>query len=152
MKKVLFLIVGFALGYAVLGGFEPTRQNWDFDFFSSNDQRDSSAYVAKYRDCIAVEDFPPVQGMETFQGKGDTSRKTMGHQGAVAEYARQMGATLRNLNHLDAHNHIHQEFQRSKDSLLQPGLGEAQRLYHLQIMDLCFENDKALNLGTPRQL
>lgn len=148
MKKVVVLMAGFALCYAVLGGFNPKQAGWEFDFFSSTDRNENPNYVAKYRDCITLEDFPHGLVMD----KRETERVQNGRQEALAEYSRQLGATLRNLNHLEAHNHIHQEFQRSRERLLQPGLKEAQRIFQIQIMNLCYERDKALNLGTSHQL
>jgi len=151
MRKVLFLFAVFALGYAVLGGFEGYQNPWDFDSFSG-DRMDSAAYIAKYRDCIDQGSFPEGLLSETSQVKKQTSGELNEQSTAMAVYAKELEATLRNLSHLEAHNHIHQEFKRSLDRLLHPGLGDSQKQYYREVMKLCYESDRALNLGTARQL
>ena len=152
MRKVLFLITVFVLGYAGLGGFDSYQYQWGFDGFSSSDETDSATYVAKYRDCIDLGDIPNGMAQKTNLHKNEPSQEFIKQGAAMAEYGKHLKATLRNLNYLDAHNHIHQEFQRSKNRLLQPGLRDSQRYYYMEIMNLCYESDKALNLGTARQL
>src|SRR5690606_18448289 len=64
----------------------------------------------------------------------------------IEKYGKGLEEAVNNLNHIEAHNHIHGEFQRSLDKLGKAGLTHQQRLYYLETMRLCYESDKALNI------
>jgi|SRR5690606_26208225 len=152
MKKVVILISVFTVGYAVLGGFGSLQELRAIDTVSNGQDTESATYVAKYRDCIALGDFPGDMAWDRSQLDHVPSKEIVRLSTAIADYGRHLSTNLRNMSYIDAHNHIHQEFQRTRASLLQDGLGDSQKYYFLEIMQLCYENDKALNLGTARHL
>jgi len=143
MKKVLFLIALFVISFAVLGGITNYQMQLT-DEHTSVDGR-PTAYIAKYRDCINLEDFPRNLVLE----KAVPERISQGPTKMEAEinkFGKGLEEAVNNLNHIEAHNHIHREFHRSLKKFGQAGLTHQQRLYYLETMRLCYESDKALNL------
>lgn len=144
MKKAVFLISLFTISFAVLAGITSYQK----ELTGEQDSADvgSTAYIAKYRDCIGPEDFPSNLVLEETALTGVTSHGSSKLDAEVKKYGKALEEAIKNLNHIEAHNHIHQEFQRSLYKLGQTGLAQHQRLYYLETLRLCYKSDKALNL------
>lgn len=152
MKKILLLTSLLASAFAVLGGIDVFHgEREDSDTKTSNDEV-STVYAAKYKDCIDKGDFPEnfVSEAGKEMAKNDWDFKKV--NSSIIKYKKSMDATIKNLNYIDAHNFIHQEFQRSSNLLLNSELSEIQKHYHREILQLCYDSDKALNLGSASTL
>lgn len=71
---------------------------------------------------------------------------------SIQRFRLSMDSTLKNLSSIDAHNFIHKEFERSKTLLQEENLTEIRRYYHCEIMRICFDSDRQLNIGSIGQL
>lgn len=152
MKKILLLTSLFAGAFAVLGSIGALHGEKGVDTISAENDEVSTAYSAKYKDCIAKEDFTEslLPGTDNKVEKSDWDLKKV--NSSIAKYSKSMNATIKNLNYIDAHNYIHQEFQRSRNSVQNSGLSDIQKHYHREIMRICYNSDKALNLGSAGRL
>ena len=143
MKKVLFLFSLFAISFAVLGGIGKLGTELADEPISGDGR--PTAYIAKYRDCIDLDDFPKNPVLEiTVTDLTSHDSSELGSE--IKKYRKGLEEAVKNLNHIEAHHHIHREFQGSLSKLGQVGLSQQQRIYYLETMRLCFESDKALNL------
>ncbi|WP_108423752.1 hypothetical protein [Flagellimonas amoyensis] len=149
MKKILLLASLLTGAFAVLGGIDAIHgERGVNDTTVSNDSTPTN-YAAKYKDCIGQGDFPesyvPDAGTDN-----DWDMKKVDN--SLAKYKISMETVTKNLNYIDAHNFIHQEFLRSKDYLQNRELSEIQKHYHEEVMRICYDTDKALNLGSASRL
>lgn len=152
MKKILLLTSLFAGAFAILGGIGALHGERGVNETRVSNDEVSTAYTAKYKDCISKGDFPESfvseAGKEMAKSDWDIKKVNI----SITKYKKSMDATTKNLNYIDAHNYIHQEFQRSNKYLLDSELSEIQKQYHREIMRICYDSDKALNLGSAGRL
>ncbi len=152
MKKIILLTSLLAGAFAILGGIDAFHGEREVvDTAVSNDGM-STIYAAKYKDCIDQEDFPENYASEANNGEAHNEWDIEKVENSLVKYKISMETATKNLNYIDAHNFIHQEFQRSKGYLQNKELSEVQEHYHRKIMQICYDNDKALNLGSASRL
>lgn len=109
-------------------------------------------YVVKYSDCITHDDFPfaPDDFQITLGLEQDWDMLKV--NSSLQRFRHSMDSTLKNLSSIDAHNFIHKEFERNKAQLQTENLTEIRRYYHCEIMRICFDSDRQLNIGSIGQL
>lgn len=152
MKKFLYSFLLVACTFVVLGStniFQMLHLNRDgLDPI----QKVSTNYSPKYKDCIGANDFPldfeskfvvlsPVQDWDVIKVNA-----------SIQKFHNSLDSTLKNLSSIDAHNYIHKEFERSKILLQRNDLTEIRRYYHCEIMRICYDSDRELNIGSMGQL
>jgi hypothetical protein len=152
MKKLLFSSMLLASAFAVLGSMNAFRAIGKFDDSKSINKTISTNYSAKYQDCISHDDFP--QDFKSIANHPNNSWdwSTLKVDASLKRYHSSLDSTIRNLNSIDAHNFIHQEFERSKSMLGNENLSEIRKYYHCEIMRMCHDSDRSLNLGSAGQL
>ncbi|MEZ4811488.1 MAG: hypothetical protein R2819_14105 [Allomuricauda sp.] len=145
MKKLIYPII-FIAGVFVL--WAPMNAFQDRNLFKMASVSRGEAvqdYSAKYKDCISKDSFSSQNTLQInsldYQKVGD----------ALKKYEQTLVYTLKNLSSIDAHNFLHQEFQRSKDTVFNQDLSELQLYYHNEIMRICFEKDRLLNLSSSQE-
>src|SRR5690606_33430076 len=126
MKKILFLLVLSISGSAVIWGLNG-QINEMKDSGSQAKEEESTAYVAKYRDCIAQGDFPMGMALERPMDGAELGPE-------IEKYGASLRQVIDNLNYIEAHNHIHQEFQHYVSKLEHPALTPSQRDQYLKIL------------------
>lgn len=148
MKKLLFLVSLFASAFAVLGSINTFHEERRGNVIDNS----TKIYAAKYEDCIDKTDFPVdfVSDNKDKENNSDWDIKKVDN--CINKYGNSIEATIKNLNHIDAHNYIHQEFNRSKNAILAHELSDIQIHYHREVMRICYASDKALNLGSAGRL
>ncbi len=149
MKKILLLTSLLAGAFAVLGGIDAFHGERGVDDTTVSNDGTPAIYAAKYKDCIGKEDFPESLASDEGTNNDWDIQKV---DNSLAKYKSSMETATKNLNYIDAHNFIHQEFLRSKDYLLNRELSEIQKHYHREVMRMCYDTDKALNLGSASRL
>lgn len=152
MKKVLLLTSLLAGAFAVLGGIDAFHGERGVDDATVSNDGTPTIYAAKYKDCIVQEDFPEGHVSDASNGGANNDWDIQKVDNSLAKYKISMETATKNLNYIDAHNFIHQEFLRSKDYLLNRELSEIQKHYHREVMRICYDTDKALNLGSASRL
>ena len=148
MKK-LFISSLLVLGaFALWGPINAFQKRNVTATYSSFDHNVDSLYSAKYQDCIMLSDFP--EG--TFAGDALTIESDwdlMKVNSSINRYSQSLDSTIKSLNTIDAHNFLHQEFERSKNTIINSkDLSWIRKHYYREIMRICYDNDRALNLGS----
>ncbi|MEC7265005.1 MAG: hypothetical protein VXW38_14795, partial [Bacteroidota bacterium] len=123
-----------------IGGAEKTGEN-----ISTN-------YSAKYEDCISQVELPKIFQFPIDQLNNKRDWNIIKVDASLKRYGKSLDSTIRSLNYIDAHNFIHQEFQRSKDAFLNNDVSDIKKYYHCEIMRMCYNSDRLLNLGSDGQL
>lgn len=142
MKRLIFPFA-IAIGLFVLWAPINAFHNGDlFELTTVSSEEPSLGYSVKYKDCIPQDSFSS-QNKEVYANNIDYRKVNI----ALKKYEQSISATLKNLNAIEAHGFLHQEFQRSKDAVLSQGLSELKLYYHQEIMRICFEKDRLLNVG-----
>jgi len=148
MKK-LFIWSLLVLGaFALWGPINAFQKDKVPTTYSTFDQNADSLYSAKYRDCITLRDFPKgTFDSNTLAIKNDWD--LMKVNASINRYGQSLDSTIKSLNAIDAHDFLHQEFERSKNTLINsPDLSWMRTHYHREIMRICYDNDRSLNLGS----
>lgn len=152
MKK--FLCLGILTGgtFVILAGVNLYNHFYHTPTGTYQNEKVTTNYVIKYNDCITQEDFP-------FDLDDSKNQIELGHDwdllkvnSSIQRFRHSMDSTLKNLSSIDAHNFIHKEFERSKTLLQEENLTEIRRYYHCEIMRICFDSDRQLNIGSIGQL
>lgn len=153
MKKILLLTSLLAGAFAVVGGIDAFHgERGVNDTTVSNNGTTSAIYAAKYKDCIGKEDFPESYASDDHNEWTNNDWDIKKVDNSLARYKASLETATKNLNYIDAHNFIHQEFLRSKGYLLNKELSEREKHYHRKVMRICYDTDKALNLGSVNRL
>lgn len=148
MKKLLFSSMLLASAFAVVGGINVFDQAEN----GQNIQGILTNYSAKYEDCILEKDLPKDFLWEPENKSKKIDWDTHKINVSLKKYGQSLDSTLKNLSSIDAHNFIHKEFERSKNSLLKEDLTEIRKYYHLEIMRICYDSDRLLNVGSAGRL
>jgi hypothetical protein len=141
-----------ASAFAVVRGINVFDQLENGQNIQGIHQGNLTNYSAKYRDCILEKDLPKGFSRELDNDSKRTDWDTHKINVSLKKYGQSLDSTLKNLSTIDAHNFIHKEFERSKNSLLKEDLTEIRKYYHLEIMRICYDSDKSLNLGSAGRL
>ena len=150
MKK---LLISSLLALAVLALWGPINafqksKSSTTTTYSTLDQNVDSLYSAKYQDCIMLSDFPDdtiSRDHLTIESDWDLMKVNA----FINRYGQTLDSTIKNLNAIDAHNFLHKEFERSKNTITNNKDLSWVRVHYLrEIMRMCYDNDKSLNLGS----
>ena len=152
MKKLLFSSMLLASAFAVLGGMNALHEIKGIGDTEKIEQNISNNYSAKYKDCISQTDFPQNYQFPVDLPSSKRDWNTLKVDASLKRYGQTLDSTIRNLNSIDAHNFIHQEFQRSKAIFQNKDISDIRKYYHCEIMRMCYDSDRFLNLGSAGQL
>ncbi|PWL38059.1 hypothetical protein DKG77_07130 [Flagellimonas aquimarina] len=115
--------------------------------FNTEENKESD-YSKKYSDCVAKSDY-----LQFF----DATRTDVPKEEEIfieeidlclENYQRSLNSTIKNLNAIDAHEFLHSEYLRCKIKISTGSLSEIQKYYHRGIMQICYDKDRFLNLGS----
>lgn len=152
MKK--FLCSGVLVGctFVILAGVNLFITLYHATTATKPNEKVTTNYVVKYQDCITEADLP--FNLEDFQNKKGLEQDWdfLKVNSSLLRFRHSMDSTLKNLSTIDAHNFIHNEFERSKTLLQEEDLTEIRRYYHCEIMRICLDSDRTLNVGSMGQL
>lgn len=148
MKKLSFTSAILVILFIVMGSMNAFQKIERISFESkavNNLPIDGEATI-KYNDCITEIDSPDElhgharklhdQYLDSSLSKIDV---------CVKKFGKSMDSTLKNLSTVDAHEYIHQSFEKSKNTIAGNNISDIQKYYHLEIMRICYERDKSLN-------
>lgn len=149
MKKLLItaslVLIALAL-WGPINAFQ--KRKVTHHKYSSFDQHADSLYSAKYQDCIMRSDFPEGWSTDdklTVENEWDLIKVNS----SINRYAQSLDSTIKNLSTIDAHDFLHHEFERSKNTLINNNdLSWIRAHYHREIMRICYDTDRSLNLDS----
>ncbi|MER3374401.1 MAG: hypothetical protein RIM83_07155 [Allomuricauda sp.] len=155
MKKMVILCLLASGAFAAWGITNAFQRVGLTATYSTADQNADSLYATKYKDCITLGDFPEgTLANDNLIIENDWDLLKV--NASINRYGQSLDLTIKNLNAIDAHNFLHQEFERSKNVMSNSGdLSWIRVHYHREIMRICYDNDKSLNLDSrnnPRSL
>ncbi|TAI49643.1 hypothetical protein [Flagellimonas allohymeniacidonis] len=148
MKKLGFVLVAITavcllmLGMGLKGKINP------FGISTSSKTKSDSDYDAKYRECITSEDLFQLSENKKQYIKETPKKLVKEIDQHVADYETSMESTVNSLNTIDAHNFLHDEYNRCRSLLLKNRQSKLKKYYYLKIMASCYEWDKKLNLSS----
>lgn len=148
MKK--FLCSGVLIGctFAVLAGANLYNNYIHVPTVTEQNEKVTTNYLVRYQDCITKEDFPfDLEDLQNGIGL-EQDWDMLKVNSSIQRFRLSMDSTLKNLSSIDAHNFIHKEFERSKTLLQEENLTEIRRYYHCEIMRICLDSDRSLNVGS----
>lgn len=151
MKKLSLVLVVITLGCVLLVSMGLKDDMGYTDKTSLNLSRVESDYDAKYKECISAKDVSDLIGAEAEYVNhlpGEIITEISKH---VADYEASMESTINGLNTIDAHNFLHDEYQRCRTLYSQKGQSKLKKYYYLKIMRSCYVRDKKLNLSSEVQ-
>lgn len=148
MKKLLLTSAILATLFIVMGSMHAFKKMNDVRLSSKPDADlpFGGQSSIKYNDCITDADLPTelhghIQKLYELQLDSSISKI----DASIKKFGRSMDATLKNLSTVDAHEYIHQSFEKSKHIIANKDISDLQKYYHLEIMRICYERDKSLN-------
>ncbi len=151
MKKLLLTSILLAIVFITLSAMNAFQEMQGIDFTSKTNSKEQmeSVYVVKYDDCITENDFPEGYLVSKNENTGqDVDWNIMKVNQSIKKYRKSLDSTLKNLNTVDAHDFIHQTFQKAKSSMANDDISDIQRHYLSGIMRICYDSDKHLNQNT----
>lgn len=156
MKKILLSSVIMASLFIVMGSMNAFQKMEQLSFISKSNAtfKGESTPKPKYHDCISEEDFPEDYFLYT---KKITDQQLdwdiIKVNKCLENYRESMESTLQNLSAIDAHDFIHQAFQKSKAAIINnKDTSKIQKHYHFEIMRICFDSDQSLNQNAAGRL
>ncbi|MEM6895311.1 MAG: hypothetical protein AAF554_16565 [Bacteroidota bacterium] len=106
--------------------------------------------IYKYQDCITQEKHAKGNLQHVFGGTPQPlslqERARLDIQ--IGKYKTTLDFILDNLNTIDAHHYLHEEYERYHTLLLQPQNSSVRLYYYAEILETCYAKDQALNLGS----
>ncbi|GLU43873.1 hypothetical protein [Allomuricauda sp. NBRC 101325] len=144
MKKLLFPTILITGVFAVVGSMKSIYVDGQTTMVTDKIIAQTN-YAAKYKDCIAEQDFPEnfPSSVDSVASKRDWDISKV--NASIHKYGQSMDSTVKSLTAIDAHDFIHKEFQRSKNILADSGLSDIRKHYHCEIMRICYDSDRSLN-------
>nr|WP_297782624.1 hypothetical protein [uncultured Allomuricauda sp.] len=153
MKKIVFTSILLATVFIVLGGMNAFQKIESLNFASKSDSNmEEPVYTVKYNDFITEVDFPDGYSLDTMEATNHVDWNFLKVNESVKKYGNSLDSTLKNLNTLDAHNFIHQAFNKAKSAVSKSDISDIQKYYHCEIMRVCYDRDRSLNQSTIRRL
>ncbi|MDF0717801.1 hypothetical protein PY092_16680 [Muricauda sp. 334s03] len=147
MKKLLLTSILLATVFAVLGSMDAFQKMEGINVAETNSNLGAPpVHSVKYDDCITESDFPDGYTVYTHDITNQHSDwDIMKVNESIQKYTKSLDSTLKNLNTVDAHEFIHQAFQKSKSAVETENISNIQKHYHGEIMRICYAKDKQLN-------
>ncbi|MBS9461771.1 hypothetical protein KIM67_05070 [Flagellimonas sp. 389] len=146
MKKVVFsfcFVTTVCIGLLSMDSL-PDGISFSHTFNSKNNKL--SEYDTKYSDCLHETDLSQFSSVDVNQLLKEQPILLKEMNRCLDQYKNTLNNTIKNLNTLDSHEFIHNEYRRSKDKISTNALSEIKTYYHFGIMRICYEKDKDLNL------
>jgi len=145
MKKLLLTSVLLATVFTVLSNMNVFQKMEAINVTETNSNV-SATHSVKYDDCITEDDFPESYLLYTHDITDQHSDwEIMKVNESIQKYVKSLDSTIKNLNTVDAHEFIHQAFQKSKNAVETENISSIQKHYHGEIMRICHSRDKQLN-------
>ncbi len=147
MKKLIILCLLVSGAFVVWGTSNPFQNSKLTAKYPIVNHTIDSLYATKYKDCIILSDFP--EGAYTDHLIIENDWDLLKVNASINRYGQSLDLTIKSLNAIDAHDSLHQEFERSKNIITNNrNLSWIRTHYHHEIMRICYERDKLLNLGS----
>ncbi len=152
MKKSIFPLCFLAMiGVGILS-MNSFSGKTSFSNVFADGKNSVSEYSVKYSDCISemnFSDFDDYDLDKPFPKKPDMIKEI---NRFLKEYEVSLDATVKNLNAIDAHEFLHNEFERCENKIRKNLRSEIQLYYNFHVMKMCYEKDKYLNLDSNKNL
>ncbi|TXN34823.1 hypothetical protein FVB32_09470 [Flagellimonas hymeniacidonis] len=148
MKKAIlpFLLVAMiGVGLVSMNSF--SGKNYFLQKSDINENEDAD-YATKYSDCINMENSPRFSKSKAELALIDQNAFIDEVNGCLKKYRLSLDSTVKNLSTIDAHEFLHKEYERCKTKISDKSLSEIEIYYHLGIMQICYDQDKSLNLDS----
>ena len=151
MKKLLLTSILLTTVFIVIGGMNALDKIQGIHA-ASNDKvnnQTTSFQSPKYDDCITKRNFPDgfllyTHELTNPQANWDIEKVNE----SVQKYGKSLDSTIKNLSTVDAHEFIHQTFNKAKSALATDSISDIKKHYHAEMMKLCYTRDKLLNQNT----
>ncbi|MEC8830886.1 MAG: hypothetical protein VX772_00860, partial [Bacteroidota bacterium] len=117
MKKVLLTSILLASVCIVLGGMNAFQKMVPSNYVSKSNASFSgeTENIVKYPDCITEEDFPSGYLLYTHEITNQHSDwDIVKVNSSVKKYSSSLDSTVKNLSTVDAHDFLHQAFEKAK--------------------------------------
>nr|WP_299339050.1 hypothetical protein [Allomuricauda sp.] len=151
MKKLSFVLLAITAGCILLLGMGSKGEiNSLGKTIYINPQTDSD-YSAKYKECISARDVLDLGEVEQEYLEHIPEKLIQEINQHISDYETSMESTINSLNTIDAHNFLHDEYQRCRNLYSQQGQSELKKYYYLKIMLSCYAWDKQLNQSSEIQ-
>ncbi|MGX1929805.1 hypothetical protein [Flagellimonas sp. 2504JD4-2] len=148
MKKIVLpfcFIALISIGLLSMNKFPPKI---DFSETLSSEKSKTPEHQIKYSDCINIDDVSNLDfgniDMQTLQN--DVLFEDINQ--CLEKYELSLDSTIKNLNTIDAHEFLHNEFLRCKKLMDTDSLSAIKKYYNKGIMNICYDRDKKLNSGS----
>ncbi|KAB7531566.1 hypothetical protein F8C76_08760 [Flagellimonas olearia] len=149
MKKVFFssiLVVGLV---AILGQINAKHYGGLFSDDTKAEHKEPVVYSAKFKECIDMKDFPKKKTSKYEAAFEESGRDMEMVEASLKKFRASLDSTLKNLSYIDAHEFLHARFEQSKAFVsLHDDISKTQEYYHREIMRICYDNDRLLNLDS----
>jgi hypothetical protein len=149
MKKVFFssiLVVGLV---AILGQINAKHYGGLFSDDTKAEHKEPVVYSAKFKECIDIKDFPKKKPSKYEAAFEESGRDMEMVQASLKKFKVSLDSTLKNLSYIDAHEFLHTRFQQSEAFILNhDDISKTQEYYHREIMRICYDHDRLLNLDS----
>ncbi|WP_437398061.1 hypothetical protein [Flagellimonas lutimaris] len=155
MKNIVITSILLATLFIVMGGMDVFQRMERISFVSKADSNIlvDTIYAVKYDDCIKESDFPNGYPLHSEQMKSEDEDWYFTKVNESArKYGKSLDSTLKNLSTVDAHDFIHQTFQKAKNAITDNDISEIQKHYHCEIMRICYDSDRSLNQSSVGRL
>ncbi|SNZ01615.1 hypothetical protein [Flagellimonas pacifica] len=145
MKKVvlpLCFIVMVSVGLLSMDAFP---EKVDFSKMFKFEKKEVSDHPIKYSDCISEAELSKLDSIgANFNSlpKGTLFKEI---NICLEKYQLSLDSTIENLSAIDAHEFLHNEYERCKTIIYKESISEIKTYYHKGIMQICYERDKSLN-------
>ncbi|MGW9687194.1 hypothetical protein [Flagellimonas sp. 2504JD1-5] len=145
MKKIILPFCLIALISIALLSMNKFSPKINFSGATDAEKSENPERQIKYSDCIdmvAISMFDSEgPDMQLIQQNGLYDEINQ----CLKKYQRSLDSTIKNLSTIDAHEFLHNEFERCKNQIDSDSLSAIKVFYHKGIMEICYDRDKRLN-------
>lgn len=145
MKKVvlpLFLVLLISAGLLSMDTFSGKRSLSEVFNFET---KHTTEHATKYSDCIDHQDEFSNAKFGLSQFPEDQRPLVKEINLCLEQYRQSLDSTIKNLSTIDAHEFLHNEYARCKTEIGYDSISEIKEYYHLGMMKICYDRDRALN-------
>ncbi|PRX53732.1 hypothetical protein [Flagellimonas meridianipacifica] len=152
MKRLIIVLPIVALSCVFLLHMNANRANPFSLGVASKAPETISVSITKYEDCIQKESLITIKAFLKRENRLPVGKNLSKLDGQIRKYQTSLDSTIHNLNAIDAHSFLHDEFRRCKELILSSESSSFLTYYHLKIMEACYEKDKMLNESSQNSL
>ncbi|WP_420320176.1 hypothetical protein [Flagellimonas sp.] len=145
MKKIILPFCLIALISIALLSMNKFSPKINFSGATDTEKSENPEHQIKYSDCIDMgsmyvldSENPYMQMIQQNELYGEINQ-------CLRKYQQSLDSTIKNLNSIDAHEFLHNEFERCKNQIDSDSLSAIKVFYHKGIMEICYDRDKKLN-------